>query len=92
VVENQDSIIQNQIEQTNNEEVIENSNNYIPSDTGEEIQTNTGYVPNENSFAQVQNLLNSNQTGNIDLSTLELEQNTNSNSNQNVENNTNQNN
>ncbi|MCK9466953.1 MAG: hypothetical protein M0P94_01360 [Candidatus Absconditabacterales bacterium] len=81
---------ENKIEQDNNKEIIQNVSDYIPSDTGETFETKTGYVPNENSFAQVQNLLESNQTGNIDLST--LEQNTSSNSNQNVENNTNQNN
>ena len=81
---------ENKIEQDNNKEIIQNVSDYIPSDTWETFETKTGYVPNENSFAQVQNLLESNQTGNIDLST--LEQNTSSNSNQNVENNTNQNN
>ncbi len=55
---------------TQNIDEPESQDSNISSNKEEEFQTNTGYIPNEDEFLQVQNLLNSNQTGNIDLSTL----------------------
>lgn len=67
---------------TNDKEISQNINGntvqkdtYISSDTWDDLSQNTWYIPNKEEFSQVQDLLNSNQTGTIDLSV--LEQNTN---------------
>ena len=67
---------------TNDKEISQNINEntvqkdtYISSDTWDDLSQNTWYIPNKEEFSQVQDLLNSNQTGTIDLSV--LEQNTN---------------
>jgi len=64
--------LQQKIKNTNTQNIDEpeSQDSNISSNKEEEFQTNTGYIPNEDEFLQVQNLLNSNQTGNIDLSTL----------------------
>lgn len=72
--ESQTSINDKEISQNINGNTVQ-KDTYISSDTWDDLSQNTWYIPNKEEFSQVQDLLNSNQTGTIDLSV--LEQNTN---------------
>lgn len=80
--ENKENLTTKSQTSTNDKETSQNINGntvqkdtYISSDTWDDLSQNTWYIPNKEEFSQVQDLLNSNQTGTIDLSV--LEQNTN---------------
>jgi len=69
----------NSIEWNNNTEVIQNTNEPVVkndqgdlvSDTWDMVTGDVNYIPNENEFMQVQNILNSDKKWEIDISSLE---------------------